>query len=141
MCASGDKRTEADSCRGSAALQVLKPPSEEQGRALAALPQRFGEIDLNLELEVGNYLEDFLQRDLLYLGQRAGVEVVVGRGVVADNLGGLFFQAHAHQVVVRLQPLLRLVAYQHRPFSPWRRVIFCRGLYSYGCALGVGAGK
>ncbi len=72
-------------------MQVLKPPSEEQGRARAALPQRFGETDLTLEREVGNYLEDFLQRDRLYLGQRAGVEVVGGRGVVADNLGGLFF--------------------------------------------------
>ena len=91
MCASGDKRTEADSCTGSAALQGLKPPSEEQGCARAAPPQRVGETDLTLEREVGNYLEDFLQRDLLFLGQRAGVEVVVGRGVVADNLGGLFF--------------------------------------------------
>ena len=115
MCASGDKRTAADSCRGSATLQVLKPPSEEQGRSLAALPQRFGETDLTLELEVGNYLEDFLQRDPLYLGQRAKFEVVVGRGVVADNLGDLFFQAHAHQVVVKLQQLLRLAAYRHRP--------------------------
>ena len=114
-------------------MQVLKPPSEEQGCALAALPQRFVETDLNLELEVGNYLEDFLQRDLLSLGQRAGVEVVVGRGVVADNLGGLFFQAHAHQVVVRLLQLLRLAAYQHRPFSPWCRVIFCRGLGAERC--------
>ena len=96
-------------------MPVLKPPSEEPGCALAALPQRFGETDLTHELEVGNYLEDFLQRDLLYLGQRAGVELVVGRGVVADNLGGLFFQAHAHQVVVRRQQLLRLAAYQHRP--------------------------
>ena len=73
-------------------MQVLKLPSEEQGCALAALPQRFGETDLNLELEVGNYLEDFLQRDRLYLGQRAGVEVVVGRGVVADNLAACFFR-------------------------------------------------
>ena len=115
MCASGDKRTEADSYRGSAALQGLKPLSEEQGRALAALPQRLGETDLTLELEVGDYPKDFLPRDLLSLGQRAGVEVVVERGVVADNLDGLFFQAHAHQVVVRLQQLLRLAAYQHRP--------------------------
>ena len=96
MCASGDKRTAADSGRGSAALQVLKPPSEEPGCALAALPQRFGETDLTLELEVGDYPKDFLPRDLLSLGQRAGVEVVVGRGVVTDNPGGLFFQAHAH---------------------------------------------